>query len=143
MQIAKLCVVQERRSSFLFLFLFFMFAPPDFFDKSSFVVYDRKIPSVFRKIVSLLAHSFQGVIFEHVGSTAIGCGGKNVIDIVAVCLKGSAKKGKDKKVAGAGSFNLFETNRKVFEPRDPLGKQLVKLSTYQACLRRLSFLFSF
>jgi GrpB-like predicted nucleotidyltransferase (UPF0157 family) len=57
--------------------------------------WDPRFPEVVRSLLSKLAPLPAGVVIEHVGSTAIpGCGGKGVIDLLALHPEGALEATK-------------------------------------------------
>lgn len=57
--------------------------------------WDPRYPEVVRSLTSQLGKSCADVTFEHMGSTAVaGCGGKGVIDLLALYLDGTLEQTK-------------------------------------------------
>jgi GrpB-like predicted nucleotidyltransferase (UPF0157 family)/SAM-dependent methyltransferase len=63
--------------------------------RAEYYDWDPRYPEVVRALVSEVGQLPAGVAFEHVGSTAIpGCGGKGVIDLLALYAEGALEETK-------------------------------------------------
>jgi GrpB-like predicted nucleotidyltransferase (UPF0157 family) len=57
--------------------------------------WDPRYPDVVRRLLADIGPSPAGVAFEHVGSTAVpGCGGKGIIDLLALYARGGLEQAK-------------------------------------------------
>src|SRR5262245_55408246 len=55
---------------------------------SQYYDYDTNSPAVFEVVKQIIAAQLPEVTIEHTGSTAIGIGGKNIIDALLICESG-------------------------------------------------------
>lgn len=55
--------------------------------ESRYHPYDGRAPEVFQKLRQIVLAKLPQAEIEHTGSTAIGIGGKNIIDALLVCLR--------------------------------------------------------
>ena len=117
-----------------------------FKDIAEFHKYDKNSPYVFEKVKELLLEKIPDAQIDHVGSTAVGCGGKGIIDMLSVhrknvvsrILKLGFKEGKSPKDNSRRVFvgsvvyrrKRYNLHLHVMDPKHITVKNMILLRDY-------------